>query len=241
MKVMIVIPSRMASTRFPGKPLADIGGKPMVVRVMEQARKANAGDVFVAVSEPEVQAAVEAAGGRAVMTDADLPSGSDRIWQAVQRLVAAGEPRPDVIINVQGDEPLLPPELIADCVAAFARLPDADVITYSHSITDPADQTNPTKVKVVTTESGRALYYSRSPIPYNAAVMQRHVGFYGYTYAALERYVAHAPTPLQKQEDLEQLRGLEIGLRYYVLTTPHEPIGVDTPADLEAVKKLLGL
>jgi 3-deoxy-manno-octulosonate cytidylyltransferase (CMP-KDO synthetase) len=237
--VMILIPSRMASTRFPNKPLADILGTPMVVRVLQQAAKAHAGPVYAAVSEQEVADVVEAAGFKAVMTDASLPSGSDRIWQGVQRLMAQGVAKPDIIINAQGDEPLLPPELITDCVKAFAETPDADVITYAHKVTDESDINNPTKVKVVIGLNGQALYFSRSPIPYNAKEMWRHVGFYGYRYEALERYVKQSPTPLQKQEDLEQLRGLEIGLRYYVLETHHEPVGVDTPADLERVKGML--
>jgi 3-deoxy-manno-octulosonate cytidylyltransferase (CMP-KDO synthetase) len=239
MNVMILIPSRMASTRFPGKPLADIHGKPMVVRVYEQAMKAGVGKVWAAVSEDEVFDAVVKHGGQAVMTDPKLPSGSDRIWQAAQRLMEQGEAKPDIIINAQGDEPLLPPELVSDCVAAFEKYPDADVVTYSHPITDEADINNPTKVKVVRALNGQGLYFSRSPIPYNAKEMLRHIGFYGYRYSALEKYVAQAPTPLQKQEDLEQLRGLEIGLKYYVLVTHHEPIGVDTPADWERVKGMM--
>lgn len=237
--VMILIPSRMASTRFPNKPLADILGTPMVVRVLQQASKAHAGDVYAAVSEQEVYDVVTKAGFKAVMTDPALPSGSDRIWQGVQRLMAQGVARPDIIINAQGDEPLLPPELISDCVKAFADKSDADVVTFAHAITDESDINNPTKVKVVVALDGRGLYFSRSPIPYNAKQMWRHVGIYGYRYEALERYVAQEPTPLQKQEDLEQLRGLEIGLTYYVVPTVHEPIGVDTPADLERVKGML--
>ncbi|RYG59817.1 MAG: 3-deoxy-manno-octulosonate cytidylyltransferase [Alphaproteobacteria bacterium] len=239
MSVMVLIPSRMASTRFPNKPLADILGTPMVVRVLQQAAKANAGPVYAAVSEQDVADVVKAAGFDYVMTDAALPSGSDRIWQGVQRLMERGVPQPEIIINAQGDEPLLPPELITECVAAFKRLPDADVITYAHKITDESDINNPTKVKVVIALNGQGLYFSRSPIPHNATEMWRHVGFYGYRYSALEKYVAQAPTPLQKQEDLEQLRGLEIGLKYYVLPTEHEPVGVDTQADLERVKGML--
>lgn len=239
MNVMILVPSRLASTRFPNKPLVDIGGKPMVVRVYEQALKAKVGDVWVAAGDMEIVDAVEKHGGKAVLTDPKLPSGSDRIWQAAQRLMEQGIAKPDIIINAQGDEPLLPPELVADCVKAFAQFPDADVVTYAHPITDEADINNPTKVKVVRALNGQGLYFSRSPIPYNAKEMLRHIGFYGYRYSALEKYVAQAPTPLQKQEDLEQLRGLEIGLKYYVLITHHEPIGVDTPADWERVKGML--
>lgn len=237
--VMILIPSRMASTRFPNKPLADILGTPMVVRVLQQAAKANMGEVYAAVSEQEVFEVVTRAGFKAVMTDPACPSGSDRIWQAVQRLMEQGVAQPDIIINAQGDEPLLPPELMAACVKAFDEHPDADVVTFAHAITDESDIANPTKVKVVVALDGRALYFSRSPIPYNAKQMWRHVGIYGYRYEALARYVQQAPTPLQKQEDLEQLRGLEIGLTYYVVPTEHEPVGVDTPADLERVKGLL--
>jgi len=239
MNVMILVPSRLASTRFPNKPLADIGGKPMVMRVYEQAMKAGAGPVWVAAGDREIVEAVEAHGGKAVLTDPKLPSGSDRIWQAVQRLMEQGQPRPDIIINAQGDEPLLPPELVTDCIKAFETHPNADVVTFAHKVSDEADINNPTKVKVVVALDGRALYFSRSPIPHGAAEMWRHVGFYGYTYQALERYVAQVPTPLQKQEDLEQLRGLEIGLTYYVLPTAHEPVGVDTPADLERVLGML--
>lgn len=239
MNVMILVPSRMASTRFPNKPLIDIGGKPMVVRVYEQALKAKAGPVWVAAGDQEIVEAVEAHGGRAVLTDPALPSGSDRIWQAVQRLMEQGEVRPDIVINAQGDEPLMPPELVTECVDAFARHEDADVVTFAHRITDESDINNPTKVKVVVAIDGRALYFSRCPIPYKATEMWRHIGFYGYRYEALERYVAQAPTPLQKQEDLEQLRGMEIGLTYYVVPTHHEPVGVDTPADWERVKGMM--
>jgi 3-deoxy-manno-octulosonate cytidylyltransferase (CMP-KDO synthetase) len=239
--VLILIPSRMASTRFPGKPLADIGGKPMIVRALEQALKANAGQVFVACGDEEIAAAVRAAGGQAILTDANLPNGSERIWQATQRLIAQGHPQPEIIINAQGDEPLLPPELITQTVAAFAAHPAVDVVTFAHPITNPADLSNPTKVKIATTRSGRALYFSRSPIPHGASTMLRHIGFYGYRYQALQRYIAAGEGQLENIEKLEQLRGLELGLHYHVLTTHHEPIGVDTPADLEAVRKLLNL
>jgi 3-deoxy-manno-octulosonate cytidylyltransferase (CMP-KDO synthetase) len=245
MSTLILIPSRLASTRFPNKPLADLGGKPMVVRVYEQAIKANSGEVYVAAGDDAIVQAVQAAGGKVVMTDAGLPNGSERIWQGVQRLMAQGVPQPELIINAQGDEPLLPPELITQAVAALQADPSIDVVTFAHEITDVGDINNPTKVKVVTTRSGRALYFSRHAVPYGAAEaglpLLRHIGFYGYRYAALKCYMEAGEGKLENVEKLEQLRGLELGLHYHIITTHHEPIGVDTPADLEAVKKLMGL
>lgn len=244
--VLVLVPSRMASTRFPNKPLADIGGKPMVVRVVEQATKAGVGAVWVAAGDQVIVDAVQAHGGQAVLTDPAIANGSDRIWAAVQALVRDGTvTKPDIIINAQGDEPLLPPELLTQAVAGLAANPWADVLTFAHPITDVSDLSNPTKVKVVVTGSGatkgRALYFSRAGIPHGASTMLRHIGFYAYRYAALEKYVSAVPGALENTEKLEQLRGLELGLNYVVLTTPHEPIGVDTPADLEAVLRLAAL
>ena len=232
MHIITLIPSRLASTRFPNKPLADIHGKPMIVRAYEQALLAGVGEVYVASGDVEINAAVEAHGGKAILTDPALPSGSDRIWAATQALMAQGHPQPDIIINAQGDEPLLPPELITQAIAAFTTHPQADVVTFAHPITDPTELANPNKVKVVCAADGRALYFSRSGIPHGASTMLRHIGFYAYRYAALQRYVSAPPSPLELQEKLEQLRGLEMGLTYYVLTTHHEPVGVDTTADL---------
>jgi 3-deoxy-manno-octulosonate cytidylyltransferase (CMP-KDO synthetase) len=237
--VLVVIPARMASTRLPNKPLADIGGLPMIVCVMKQAQKANAGAVIVAAGDKEIAEAIQAHGGVAVLTDPDLPSGSDRIWQAVQRHMAAGAPKPEIIINVQGDEPLMPPELITQALETFAAHPEADVVTFAHPLTNPEDIADVAKVKIAMTAEGRALYFSRCPIPSNSPTMVRHIGFYGYRYAALEKFVAAAPSPLELAEKLEQLRGLEIGLIYHVALTPHEPIGVDTQADLERVRGLV--
>lgn len=238
MNVVVVIPSRLASTRLPNKPLADIHGRPMIVRVVEQALKAHMRDTYVAAGDPEIVAAVEAAGYKAVLTDSALPSGSDRIWQAVQRLMAKGLTKPDIIINVQGDEPLLPPELITQCVEAFKAHPEADVVTYGHTMTNPAEIDDAAKVKIAMCPSGRALYFSRSIIPHGASSAVRHIGFYGYRYAALERFVAAPPSPLELQEKLEQLRGLELGMVYQVEMTPFSPIGVDTQEHLEHVRKV---
>lgn len=236
MNVVVMIPSRLASTRLPNKPLADIHGKPMIVRVIEQALQANVGATYVAAGDPEIVKVVQAAGYQAVLTDSALPSGSDRIWQAVQRLMAKGMAKPDIIINVQGDEPLLPPELLTQCVAAFKAHPEADVVTYGHTITNPAEIDDAAKVKIATTPTGRALYFSRSIIPHGATQAVRHIGFYGYRYAALERFVAAPPSPLELQEKLEQLRGLELGMVYQVEMTPFAPIGVDTQEHLDHVR-----
>jgi 3-deoxy-manno-octulosonate cytidylyltransferase (CMP-KDO synthetase) len=239
--ILTLIPSRMASTRFPNKPLATIGGVPMVVMVYNQAVKAGVGKVVVAAGDTEIVEAVAAHGGEAILTDASLANGSDRIWQAVQRLMAQGLPQPEIIINAQGDEPLLPPELLQQAVAAMQADPTIDVVTFAHEITDPADIENPTKVKIAATRTGRALYFSRSPIPHGAPTMLRHIGFYAYRYAALKRYMEAGVGQLETIEKLEQLRGLELELFYQVLITPHAPIGVDTPADLAEVKRLLGV
>ena len=244
MKVMVLIPSRMASTRLPNKPLADIGGVPMVVRVLKQAEQAKAGEVWVAAGDAEIVRAVEAHGGRAILTDSELPSGSDRIWQACQRLMAEGAPKPDVVINAQGDEPLLPPELITQCVETFKAHPDADVVTFGHWMDDADAIADPAKVKIAMAADadgggGRALYFSRSAIPHGAAKVVRHIGFYGYRYEALEKFVAAAPSALEKQEKLEQLRGMELGLNYHVVLTHHEPVGVDTQEHLDAVRAMM--
>lgn len=239
MSIVIMIPSRMASTRFPGKPLVDIAGTPMVVRVAQQAQKAGVGNVYIAAGDQEIADAAKAHGIDAIMTDAALPNGSVRIWQGVQRLMEKGMPKPSIIINAQGDEPVLPPELFGECAAILTKRPEVDVVTFAHPITSADDFANTTKVKIATTGTGRALYFSRSPIPHSANPMLRHIGFYGYRYEALESYVAAPEGILENTEKLEQLRGLEIGLHYHVALTHYQPIGVDTPADLDAVKKLL--
>lgn len=238
MKTHILIPARMASTRLPNKPLADIAGKPMIVHVYERAMQAGIGPVSIAAGDAEIVEAVEAHGGKAVLTDANLPSGSDRIFQAMQRLEAQGVERPDIIINAQGDEPLLPPELLQQAAEAF-KDDWVDVVTFAHPISDPQEMNNPNMVKAVTNPEGRALYFSRSPIPHGAVEMKRHIGLYAYKYNALEKFVNTPPHPLEQQESLEQLRGMEIGLNYKVIMTDSAPIGVDTPADLQRVRGII--
>lgn len=237
-KVHVLIPSRMASTRLPNKPLADICGKPMIVRVYEQAVKANVGPVTVACDDVKIKQVVEAAGGKAVLTDPDLPSGSDRIYAAMQQLMAEGAEKPDIIINAQGDEPLLPPELLQQAVEPFDQ-DWVDVVTFAHPITDAEEKNNPNMVKVCTDAAQRALYFSRSPIPYGADVMKRHIGLYAYKYDVLADFVKKDPSPLEKQEKLEQLRAMEAGAKYYVAMTDTAPVGVDTPADLTLVRHIL--
>lgn len=239
MNVLVLIPSRMESTRLPNKPLANIAGKPMIAHVYDRAIEAGVGDVAVAAGAQEIVGAVEAHGGQAVLTDPDLPSGSDRIWAATQALMAQGKPRPDIIINAQGDEPLLPPQLLQQAVEAFKENAWADVVTFAHIIDTNAEMEDPGMVKIAMGENGQAHYFSRSPIPHGASQMNRHIGFYAYKYEALEKFVSAKPTYLEETEKLEQLRGLDLGLKYYVGMTTEEPIGVDTPRDLERVRNLM--
>ncbi|HWD27029.1 MAG TPA: 3-deoxy-manno-octulosonate cytidylyltransferase [Rhizomicrobium sp.] len=241
MRPIVLIPARMASTRLPGKPLADIGGVPMIVRVWRQAMEAAVGPVFVAAAEPEIAAAVEAAGGRAVLTDPDLPSGSDRIWQALERIDSAGTH--DVIVNLQGDLPGLDPSYVRIVAEALVRA-KADVSTLATPIVDPADRTNPNVPKpIVAWEPdgafGRALYFTRATAPTGEGPLYFHIGIYAYTRDALSRFVALPPSPLEKREKLEQLRALEAQMRFAVARVDSVPLSVDTPEDLEKARRLL--
>jgi 3-deoxy-manno-octulosonate cytidylyltransferase (CMP-KDO synthetase) len=239
MNPILLIPARMASARLPGKPLADIAGRAMIVRVWEQAMAANLGPVVVAAAEPEIAKAVEAAGGRAVVTDPDLPSGSDRIFAALKALDPQG--RHDVVINLQGDLPALPP---ADIRAVAAALPGADIATLAAQITDPAERSNPAVVKAVVAweadgRKGRALYFTRASAPSGEGALFHHIGLYAFTRDALERFVALPPSALELREKLEQLRALEAGMRIAVARVDRVPLSVDTPADLERANLLL--
>jgi 3-deoxy-manno-octulosonate cytidylyltransferase (CMP-KDO synthetase) len=213
-EVMILIPARLAATRLPGKPLADIAGKPMIAHVLARALAADLGDVVVATDSEAVCAAAEKAGGRAVMTSADHPSGSDRVFEALARLDP--ERRIGVVVNVQSDLPTLDP---ADLRAAAALLDDpaVDIATLAAEIRDPAERTNPNIVKVVGTSCGtrrmRALYFSRATAPYGEGPLYHHIGLYAYRREALERFVTLPPSTLEKRERLEQLRALEAGMR----------------------------
>jgi 3-deoxy-manno-octulosonate cytidylyltransferase (CMP-KDO synthetase) len=235
---LIVIPSRLGATRLPRKPLADIAGEPMIVPVWRRAAEAGAGEVVVATDTPEIAAAVEAAGGRAVITRSDHQSGSDRIFEAVEKLDPAG--KAEIIVNVQGDQPVLDPALIRECVAPLAD-PGADIATLATAIRDPSDCLEPSVVKVIGTPTGqpgtmRALYFTRAAAPYGAGPFYHHIGIYAYRRAALARFVALPPSTLEKREKLEQLRALEAGMRIDVREVESVPMSVDTPADLERVR-----
>jgi len=236
---IVLIPARMAATRLPGKPLADIGGVPMVVRVMRQAQAADVGPVAVAAGDPEIVAAVEAAGGRAVLTDPDLPSGSDRILAALAELDPAGAH--DVVINLQGDMPFVAPAVLVACARLLADEPGCDIATVVAPEASAADRANPDIVKAVLSLSpggraGRALYFTRSML-YGDQPVWRHIGIYGYRRAALERFNAAPPSPLEVREKLEQLRALELGLTIWAAVAKEAPISVDNPADLERARE----
>jgi 3-deoxy-manno-octulosonate cytidylyltransferase (CMP-KDO synthetase) len=238
MNPIVLIPARMAATRLPGKPLADIAGVAMIVRVLRQAEAAGAGPVAVAAGDAEIVAAVRAAGGRAVLTDPALPSGSDRILAALAELDPEG--RHDLVVNLQGDMPFVEPSVLACCVALLAREPGCDIATVVAAESSAADRTNPDVVKAVLAlqpdgRSGRALYFTRSTL-YGEGPVWRHVGIYGYRRAALERFNAAPPSPLELREKLEQLRALELGLSIWAAVAEAAPISVDTPADLEQAR-----
>ena len=239
MSFSVIVPARYASSRFPGKPLADIAGKPMVVRVCEQAAKSGASAVHVATDDERIAAAVRAHGHSALMTRADHASGTDRLADAAGLLGLAGR---EVIVNVQGDEPLMAPELIGEVASALEALPDASLSTACHPIHDVEALSNPNVVKVVLDAQGYALYFSRAQIPYprETGRWYRHAGIYAYRADFLKRYAALEPAPLEKTEALEQLRALWHGYRIAVVISEREiPPGVDTAQDLELVRKML--
>jgi 3-deoxy-manno-octulosonate cytidylyltransferase (CMP-KDO synthetase) len=239
LKFQVIIPARYASTRFPGKPLADLAGKPMVVRVCERAAKSGAAAVHVATDDERIARAVRAAGFAAVMTRADHASGTDRIAEAVGKLKLAQR---EIVVNVQGDEPLIAPRLIRDVGTLLGTRRDAAVATACHAIHDAAALANPNVVKVVLDAAGYALYFSRSQIPYPrepGAPCYRHAGIYGYRVSFLKRYARLKPSPLERSEALEQLRVLWHGYRIAVTVSKADiPPGVDTPRDLEAVRRM---
>ncbi|WP_333610612.1 3-deoxy-manno-octulosonate cytidylyltransferase [Brevundimonas bullata] len=240
MNPLILIPARMAATRLPNKPLADIGGKPMIVRAWEQAALSGF-RVAVAAGDPEIVEAVEAAGGLAVLTDPALPSGSDRIRAAVEAVDP--DAAHDVVINIQGDMPFASPDLARACADLLARESACDIATLVAAEADVSDRTNPDVVKAVLAlpegqTSGRALYFTRSTL-YGDGPVWRHVGIYGYRREALMRFCAAPPSPLEKREKLEQLRALEMGLQIWASVIDDAPLSVDNPADLEAARALV--
>ncbi len=241
MKPIVIVPARMASTRLPGKPLADIHGKPMIVQVLDRAAEAGVGPVICACAESEIAEAVREAGYQAVLTDPDHPSGSDRIWEALTITDPDGEF--DTIINLQGDLPTLAPALISDVVAPLSGT-DADLATLVAEITDAEERTNANVVKCVTpleapNKSAPALYFTRTTAPSGDGPLWHHIGIYAYRRAALERFVALPPGVLEKREKLEQLRALEAGMRIEAVRVDTVPLGVDTPPDLERARQML--
>ncbi len=240
MSTIVLIPARMASTRLPGKPLADIAGQPMIVHVAERARESGLGRVVVATDSVEVADAVRRAGFEAAMTRSDHQSGSDRIYEALsgidpQRAV-------DIVVNVQGDLPTVEPETVR---AAFRPLADSsvDIATLCVEIVREEEKTNPNVVKLVGSPLSptrmRALYFTRTTAPWGEGPLYHHVGLYAYRRAALERFVALPPSVLERREKLEQLRALEAGMRIDAEIVHSVPLGVDTPDDLERARKML--
>jgi 3-deoxy-manno-octulosonate cytidylyltransferase (CMP-KDO synthetase) len=251
MNPIIVIPSRIASTRLPRKALADIGGAPMIVRVVERVQQAGL-PLVVATDDLDIKAAVEALGVNVVMTDANCPSGSDRIYQAILTLDPQGTY--DVVVNVQGDMPTLDPRIITAALELLKN-PAVDIATLAARITDEDEKTDPAVVKVVVSgelqvvsknstatqnlqlTTGRALYFSRATIPHGAETLYHHIGIYAYKRESLKRFVSLPPSPLEKAEKLEQLRALEAGMRIDVAVVDTVPLGVDTQEGLEKARK----
>jgi 3-deoxy-manno-octulosonate cytidylyltransferase (CMP-KDO synthetase) len=240
--VITLIPARMASTRLPGKPLADIAGTPMIVHVLRRAEAAGTGAVVVATDSEAIFACVEKAGGRAVMTRADHVSGSDRIFEALA--VVDPDARSGVVLNVQGDLPTID---TADIRAALTPLadPSVDIATLAAEIVRPEDRDNPNVVKVVGSPLSanrlRALYFTRASAPAGEGPLYHHIGLYAYRRAALARFVALPPSSLELREKLEQLRALEAGMRIDVTVVAGVPLGVDTLEDLERARALLAV
>jgi len=238
MKTLIVIPARMASTRLPGKPMADIHGKPMIVHVYERAVAANIGPVIVACAEAEIANAIEKIDGKAILTDPDLPSGTDRVKAAVDKFDKNGEF--DVVVNVQGDMPAIEPDIIAQTVAVLKDNENADIATAVVHTTSEREISDPNVVKAVLAKDGKALYFTRASAPTGEGGVWHHVGLYAYRRTALERFCTLEPSPLEIRERLEQLRALENGMTIYATELATAPDGVDTPEDLERAREILG-
>jgi 3-deoxy-manno-octulosonate cytidylyltransferase (CMP-KDO synthetase) len=241
MNPVIVIPARLAATRLPGKPLAMIGAQPMIVHVLRRAQAAAVGPVVVACGDEAIAAAVRAAGGHAVMTDPDLPSGSDRVHAALLAVDPAGAH--DVVINLQGDLPGLPPAFLPAVLAPLAD-PAIDIATLVAPVTTAEEAAAPSVVKAVCAFAGgqataRALYFSRAAVPAGEGPLWHHIGIYAYRRAALARFVALPPSPLERREKLEQLRALEAGMAMAAARVGHAPFGVDTPEDLQRARQSL--
>jgi 3-deoxy-manno-octulosonate cytidylyltransferase (CMP-KDO synthetase) len=239
-RTLVLIPARMAATRLPGKPLLDIAGLPMIVHVLRRAEAAGIGRVAVATDTPEIAAVVTSHGGQAVMTRADHPSGSDRIYEALCKLDPGGEA--EIIVNLQGDFPTILLDNIRSVLGPLAD-PAVDIATLAAEIHTEEESANPNVVKAVGSPVGagrlRALYFTRATVPWGDGPRYHHIGLYAYRRAALERFVSLPPSALEQQEKLEQLRALEAGMRIDVTIVDTVPRGVDTPADLETARYIL--
>jgi 3-deoxy-manno-octulosonate cytidylyltransferase (CMP-KDO synthetase) len=239
-RTLVLIPARMAATRLPGKPLLDIAGLPMIVHVLRRAEAAGIGRVAIATDTPDIAVAVMAHGGEAVMTRADHPSGSDRVFEALGKLDPDGEA--EIVVNLQGDFPTIHPDHIRSVLAPLAD-PAVDIATLAAQIHTEEEATNPNVVKAVGSPVSpgrlRALYFTRATAPWGDGPRYHHIGLYAYRRAALQRFVALPPSPLELQEKLEQLRALEAGMRIDIGIVDTVPRGVDTPADLETARRIL--
>lgn len=239
-RILVLIPARMAATRLPGKPLADIAGLPMIVHVMRRAEAAGIGRVAVATDTDEIAAVVTAHGGEAVMTRSTHPSGSDRIHEAMQKLDPDG--KAEIVINLQGDFPTITPQTIREVLPPFDD-PAVDIVTLASQIHTEEEDLAPSVVKAIGSPIGprrlRALYFSRATAPHGDGPRYHHIGLYAYRRAALERFVSLPPSPLERQESLEQLRAVEAGMRIDIIIVDSVPRGVDTPPDLETARSIL--
>lgn len=239
-RILVLIPARMAATRLPGKPLADIAGLPMIVHVLRRAEAAAIGRVAVATDTDEIASVVTAYGGEAVMTRPDHPSGSDRIHEAMQKLDPQG--KAEIVINLQGDFPTITPAAIREVLPPFDD-PAVDIVTLASQIHTEEEDLAPSVVKAIGSPIGpkrlRALYFTRATAPYGNGPRYHHIGLYAYRRAALERFVSLPPSPLERQESLEQLRAVEAGMRIDIMIVDSVPRGVDTPPDLETARSIL--
>jgi 3-deoxy-manno-octulosonate cytidylyltransferase (CMP-KDO synthetase) len=233
---VIIIPSRLSSTRLPNKPLADIAGKPMIIRVAEQAYKSQIGEVIIACGDKEIFDVVKNFGYNAVMTDPSLACGTDRIYAAFKLL----DLKAKYIINLQGDLPIIDPTVVSKVYAKLIST-QADIATAAAKIIDQEEIKNPNVVKAIIGYQGKALYFTRAACPYGEGDLYHHIGIYAYTYEALEKFMHFNPSPLEKREKLEQLRALENGLSIFVEVVDTFPIGVDTPDDLEKIRRYFAI
>jgi 3-deoxy-manno-octulosonate cytidylyltransferase (CMP-KDO synthetase) len=237
---IVLIPARMSASRLPGKPLADIHGAPMILHVWRRAREADIGPVWVATDDSRVMEAVASAGGKAIMTRVDHPSGSDRIFEALGAVDPEGVH--DVVVNIQGDLPTIEPAVVRACLAPLAE-EAVDIATLATPIAREHEKDDPNVVKIVGTELGptrlRALYFTRARAPWGEGRLLHHIGLYAYRRDALARFVSLPPSPLERREKLEQLRALEAGMRIDVALVDTAPLGVDAPEDLERARDML--